>query len=138
MADNQDIVDRLNILEKALDVGGVIIANSIGLDQSQYSKIKRRKIGITLKQVMEISSKYSVRSGWLVEGEEPIFKKEKSGAEYTPDLNLLAQLRKEIEVLKSSLLRLSDLVPSVQEESLDQEVTYDHSSTGKTRSTGKL
>ncbi len=63
--------------------------------------------------------------------------KEKSGSQEKPDQQLLTQLRKEIDVLKASLLRLSDLVPSVQEESLDQEVTYDPKASDKTRSTGK-
>jgi hypothetical protein len=65
-------------------------------------------------------------------------KQRKSGSLEKPDLQLTSQLRNEINVLKASLLRLSDLVPSAQEESLDQEVTYGGRPLDKTRKAGKL
>jgi hypothetical protein len=107
LSDNHDIVDRLTILEETMGVGGVVVANAIGLDQSQYSKIKRRKIGITLKQVMEISSRFGVRAGWLIEGEDPMYKNEKSGPG-EPDLQTL---RNQISTALSSLQEAMKTLP---------------------------
>jgi transcriptional regulator with XRE-family HTH domain len=68
------ISERLRALLDLLKKGDQEFADSINIDQSQFSKIKRGKLSITLKQIMEISSYYKVRTGWLLEGEEPIFK----------------------------------------------------------------
>lgn len=54
----------------------------------------------------------------------------KSGAAKLPD-QLLTQMHEQIETMKISLLKLADLVPSVQEESSGREVTFDHSLSGK-------
>jgi transcriptional regulator with XRE-family HTH domain len=124
LSDNQDIVDRLTLLETDRGIGGAVIAKAIGLDQSQYSKIKRRKIGITLKQVMEISSKFGVRTGWLIEGELPIYRNEKSGSLGEPDIDLLTLMKKQTDDLKINFDRLFSHMSEHSSENADQDLLY--------------
>lgn len=67
---------------------------------------------------------------WLITGQK------KSGS-FKPDRYLQTLMRNEIDAIKISLLKLSDLVLSEQEESSVQEVTYNHSVEGKTPLTDK-
>lgn len=136
MADIIPINEKLRYVVSNSGLTDQDFAASVNIDRSQFGRILRGQLNITLKQLLEISSLYKVRCGWLLDDEPPVYK-EKSGSLEKPDQQLLTQLRKEIDVLKASLLRLSDLVPSVQEESLDREVTYDQKASDKTRSTGK-
>jgi transcriptional regulator with XRE-family HTH domain len=114
-----------------------IASKHLGVQRTQFGRIINGKLNPTLQQVCAISSHYNSSVAWIVEGEGSVYKKEKSGALQQPDQILVAQLKREIEVMRASLLRLADLVPSEQEENSGQEVTYDQSPTDKTQSTGK-
>lgn len=63
---------------------------------------------------------------WLITG------KEKSDS-MEPDLGLRTQMQSELDAMRASLQKLSELVPLVQAESSIQEVTYSQKLEGKTR-----
>jgi len=130
------IEGRLNKIVEDSNLNIQEFAERIGVDRGQFGKVLKGTMGNTLKQILEISSQFGVRTGWILEGEEPMHTKEKSGAFQLPD-SLLTQLRNEIETLKINLQRISDLVPLEQEESSFQEVTFSRSPLGKTQKTGK-
>lgn len=110
-------------------------ARSIHMDQSQFSKIKNDKMGITLKQVMEISSIHAVRSGWLIEGEEPILKG-KSDPVKEPD-NLLIQLKRQIDELKTNSDKLFERLSEQDEGTQDPDYPFVDFAKGKSQKAGK-
>lgn len=81
------IIGRLN--EVVEDSGLTIteFAKSINTDRGQFGKVLSGNMGITLKQIIDITSRYGVRAGWLLEGEGD----KKSGPLEVPD-SLLTQI----------------------------------------------
>jgi transcriptional regulator with XRE-family HTH domain len=130
--------ERISELINALKVQDRDFAASIGIDQSQFSKIKNNKLPITLKQIMEIISIYNVRAGWLLDSEGSMFK-EKSGAFQQPDIQLLTQMKTQIKTLYDLSLQLSvpEKKPDLKEESSDQALTYVATVTDKNQKSGK-
>jgi transcriptional regulator with XRE-family HTH domain len=102
---NNTIAERLNTIVEMSGLSIQDFAASVKIDRSQFGRILKDKMGITLKQVLEVSSHYGIRVGWIVEGEEPMLKT-KSGAE-APDQKLFATMKEEIKAMQLSLDRLS-------------------------------
>lgn len=120
------LIDKLrsmNVLTKENKMDSGSFARSIPINESQFSRITQNKLNITLTQVMEISSIYMVRSGWILEGELPIFQNEKSGAQVAPD-DVNALIKNEAEKIQISLDRIKKAV---------QETAYLDKLTGQRR-----
>ncbi len=115
-----------------------LFAQSINMDAGQLSGVKTGKYNLTLQQVFEINSKYNVRIGWLLEGEEPIFKNEKSGSLQMPD-SLLTHLKTLQQSLQISLHKLEEIVPypEPEEENSDQGAAYSEFRPDKSRKADK-
>jgi hypothetical protein len=109
LTDTQTIGQRLEWLLSELNLGINEFATTIKVDGSQFGKIINNKLGITLKQILEISSVYGVRPGWLIDGELPVYKKEKSGPNMEPDH--LLTLRKQISTALVSLQEAMKTLP---------------------------
>jgi transcriptional regulator with XRE-family HTH domain len=99
LTDNHTISERLTYLLSELKLGKTEFAESINVDGGQWGKVLRGKMKPTLVQILEISSKYGIRTGWIIEGEPPIYKKEKSGS-FEPDIDLLTLMKKQVDDLK--------------------------------------
>lgn len=138
MTEEQTIGRRLVILLSELKLGITEFASSIGMDGSQFGKILSGKLNITLKQVLEISSKYKVRTGWLIEGEAPIYKNEKSGS-WEPDIDLLTLMKKQINDLKINSDRLFSHMSEQSSENADLDLHYpsEDLAEGKKKKAGK-
>jgi transcriptional regulator with XRE-family HTH domain len=93
------LIERLNVVFANSQKSIQDFAVDIHMDRGQFGKVLNGKMGITLKQLVEISSRYGVRTGWLIDGELPMGKKEKPGS-FEPDLQLLTQIRKQVDELK--------------------------------------
>ncbi len=104
MAENNTIGRRISYIAMTAEMGITEFAESINMDGSQLGKVIAGKMNITLKQVLEITSKYGIRAGWLIEGEGPMTK-EKSGTFEVPD-HLLTAVREEAEKMRLSLERI--------------------------------
>lgn len=137
MPDSQldiEIGKRLTeFLDELVDGNSRAFALKHGIDPSQLSKIQKGVRGLTVDKAVEFATTYGIDLNWLLTGVGDMYLQNKSGPTQVPDRRLLTKMRKEIDVLKSSLLRLSDLVPSVQEEKPGQEVTFSRNSSDKTR-----
>lgn len=122
MADNQHIMtfgERLKFLIQELKEKGVVtgdgkmnsgsFAISIGVDPSQFSRVTKEEIGLTLNQLLKISEIYEVRTGWLLEGEMPVFKvyENETGAAATPDHAVLS--KEQLEMVRVSLEKLNQV-----------------------------
>ena len=80
-----------------------VFADAIGVNPSQFSRITKNELNITLTQVMEITYIFGVRAGWLIEGEEPMYWSEKSGPSTEPDFKLLTQIEGHAKAIVSLL-----------------------------------
>jgi transcriptional regulator with XRE-family HTH domain len=127
---NREVCFRIAYLFKNSGETQESASGKLHIQRTQFGRILNAKLNPTLQQVCAIASHYNSRVGWIVEAEVPIYK-EQSGTS-VPD-QMISQLKNEIDVMRASLLRLADLVPSVQEENSGQEVSYDHSASGKTQ-----
>lgn len=87
-----DINSRLNLVVKNTGLDIQEFARSVNIERGQFGKVLKGTINITLKQLIEVSSQYKVRLGWLLEGEEPMYAHEKSGTNKAPDHHLLTQI----------------------------------------------
>jgi transcriptional regulator with XRE-family HTH domain len=123
VADSVSINERLRYVVANTGMTDQDFAATVHIDRSQFGRILRGQLNITLKQVMEISSLYSVRAGWLLEGEGPIYKTEKSDSYKLPDLNLLTQLKEQIDQL-ISLHKPSVSAEVPNEENVNQGAAY--------------
>lgn len=96
-----------------------IFARSIGIDPSQFSKVKTGEISVTLKQILEISSIYGVRAGWIIKGEMPVFEHEidinVAKSELSVNISLSGK-KQEIEEIKLSLSRLLKVANASQDQ----------------------
>lgn len=61
---------RISDLRKEKKLSQKDFASSIGMDDSQYSKLERGKLQPTIHQVMDICSKYETSTDWLLFGTE--------------------------------------------------------------------
>jgi hypothetical protein len=130
------------------------LASFLGVKREHFQKLMRSPETIDEAKIENLIARFLLwhyATGLGIDADEALYPtktwktlfkqidtvKEKSGALQQPDQILVTQLKREIEVMRASLLRLADLVPSGQEESSGQEVTYGHSLTDKTQSTGK-
>jgi transcriptional regulator with XRE-family HTH domain len=65
---------RIKEIRKLKSMSGRDFAMSIGIDNSQYSKIESGKLMPTIQHLMEISSKYNVSIDWLLTGDGQMLK----------------------------------------------------------------
>lgn len=79
----------------------------INVDRGQFGKVLKDNMGVTTNQILEISSHYGVRTGWILEGELPVYKKEISGKSM-PD-NLLTLRRQ----LNSAIFNLQEAMKTL-------------------------
>jgi hypothetical protein len=77
---------RLELLTIEIKMGKRDFSNSIGINESQFTRMVKGTSGISPKVVFDVSSKYNVSYEWLMEGNGEIFAKEKSGPVKKPDL----------------------------------------------------
>lgn len=119
MIKEQTIGQRLAWLLSDQKIGITDFAGTIGVDGSQFGKIVNDKMGITLKQVLEISSKYSVRAGWIIEGELPVYKQKSGPVE--PDFR---EVMNQIKEYANGIISLTES-KKVQVRVLDQETNTD-------------
>lgn len=101
---------RIKELRKQNKVSQKEFAGSIGIDDSQLSKIERGVLQPTLSQIMEISSIYKISTDWLLLGTK---------AEITATENIdykeLADARVEIiQFLKEKISRLEKELAAIQ------------------------
>lgn len=125
MSDSETINDRLKWLLSDLKIGKTDFAKSINVDGGQWGKVLGGKMNITLKQILDISSTYHVRTGWLIDGELPVYKKEKSGALKQPDLYLLALMKKQVDELKVNFDTLLESPPDQTLKNHDPRKEYE-------------
>jgi transcriptional regulator with XRE-family HTH domain len=64
-----DICLRIRELRKSIGLTGKEFSRTIGVDNSQYSKIESGKLTPTIQQLVEIFSHYNVSVDWLLTGE---------------------------------------------------------------------
>lgn len=101
-----------------------VFAKSLKIDPGQLSGVKTGKYNLTIPQLLEVNSIYGVRLGWLLEGEKPMFKNEKSGTNKMPDRSLLVQLNNELSAAQLSLRKLEESLAFPQEENVNQGAAY--------------
>lgn len=134
MIEKQTIGQRLAWLLLDQNLGINDFADSIKVDGSQFGKVVKDKLGITLKQVMEISSVYGVRTGWLLEGEGPPYKKDKSGS-FEPDH--LLTIRKQLGTALISLQEAMKTLPGPMGPEIPSAGDLSYRKPGKTKRTEK-
>lgn len=135
LSDNQTITDRLNHLLKELKLGKTEFAESIEVDGGQWGKVLKGNMNATLKQILDITSKYGVRSGWLIDGEGPIYKKQKSGSVEKPDLQ--AQIKKQIDELRINFDTFVESLPAHASETHERKRVFEKLTADKPRKAGK-
>lgn len=64
-----DICLRIKELRKSVRLTGKEFSRTLGIDNSQYSKIESGKLTPTIQQLLEISSHYNASIDWLLTGE---------------------------------------------------------------------
>lgn len=114
------ILKEHHILNKEGKMNSGVFADSIGLDPSQFSKIKSGEVGITLEKIMEISSIYNVSIEWMITGKgealqtssllvnDPVATYKTTGTEVPADT--LLKVREELIVMRLSFDRLLKIV----------------------------
>jgi hypothetical protein len=109
MGDNKELeglTERLNVLFARSQMSIQDFSDKIHVDRGQFGKVLNGKLGVTLKQVLEISSQFKIRTGWLLEGEDPMYKKESGPVE--PDYQTL---RKQLSTALFSLQEAIQTLP---------------------------
>lgn len=143
MADKQEnspIGERVRIFlkthvnEDGSKINGGKLAKELNIDASQLSKILKGKLSFTLDQVMDFSSRFKIRTAWLLEGEVPVYKNEKSGERPDADnrLFVLKLTPVELEAVQACLSILRSAVKSSsRQESPDQKAVLPADTLGK-------
>lgn len=62
----KDYIDRLTELRQDNDIKQEYIANLIGTNQSNYSKIERKERKLTIEQLITICQFYHVSADWIL------------------------------------------------------------------------
>jgi transcriptional regulator with XRE-family HTH domain len=84
-------------------------AISIGMDNSQYGKIESGKITPTIKQLLDISSKYNASLDWILTGEGHMLRSEAyTKSEVIKDCQLCREKDKVITAQKETISLLKD------------------------------
>jgi transcriptional regulator with XRE-family HTH domain len=65
---------RIKELRQVKKMTGKDFATSINMDNSQYSKIEKGRLTPTIKNLMEIYSRYNASIDWLLTGEGQMFR----------------------------------------------------------------
>jgi hypothetical protein len=99
-----------------------VFAESVGIDPSQFSKMKSGDVGITLEQILEISSIYNVSMEWIIAGSGPVFKSstlsineddpgyQKTTGTHGIPADVLTLLQEEVSTMQVSLERIAKVV----------------------------
>jgi transcriptional regulator with XRE-family HTH domain len=101
---------RLKKVQADLNLKVEDMAIKIGMDRGQLGKVLNDKLGVTTKQVLEISSQFGVRTGWILEGELPVYVQKKSGNQELPD-HYLPTLSKHVSQAFSNLQEAMKMLP---------------------------
>jgi transcriptional regulator with XRE-family HTH domain len=134
---NIEISKRLRTVVNNSGMTDQDFAQSVNIDRSQFGRILNAKLNITLRQIMEISNQYQVRIGWLLQGEEPMQIKEKSGTSAVPD-HLLTQFKNSLADIQSNWLLIEPyLKPDLREEIGGPDVEYSGKLSDKNQRAGK-
>lgn len=131
----KEICERIAFLSKQSGKTQEVLSNELGMQRTQLGRVINGTLNPTLQQVCDISSLFSVRAGWLIDGEEPMLK-EKSGPFQVPD-QLVVQLRKQAEDLLVSLHTLSASLDVPEEENVNQASAFPALKQGKSQSNDK-
>jgi transcriptional regulator with XRE-family HTH domain len=68
--DPKEVGLRLKALRKAFNLSGGYVASTCGLDQSNYSKVERGKVNLTVKDAAKLCKLYDVDLDYIFLGDE--------------------------------------------------------------------
>lgn len=83
-------------------LGKIAFAASIGLDGSQFTRIRKGEASLSLAYTLDLASKYSLNINWLVTGLGEMTVQQKSGTTTAPD-QLLTQIGNHAEAIVANL-----------------------------------
>lgn len=143
--DNKEIGLRLKELATDLHFNSSRqFALALKADVSYWGKVESGEKPISEKYMQVLRDEHNVNLVWLLfgVGEKfgPIGTKEKSGNQKLPDLDLLTQMKKQADDLKSNFDKLFSQVPELSKENEDPGLLFPNVDLagGKKKKAGKL
>lgn len=107
------IGNRIKQAREALKISQKDLAERLGMDPSQYSKIERGKVMPTLLQIIEISKIVAKSLDWIVSGKDEVL--EVAEAEDHHYKDQLEMAKQNIDMLKQ-IMNLKDRVRELENE----------------------